>query len=55
MKYQHEAWEHTLNQYIRKNAREWDKVRQVAIHMGKAYLAHHEDKELSILVEKHIF
>lgn len=30
MKYQHDSWEHPLNQFIRKHAADWEKVKEFA-------------------------
>ena len=37
MTYDHESWEHPLNQYIRQHATEWEKVK----HFAKLLVKHH--------------
>ena len=55
MKYEHDSWESELNQFIRRNAIDWDKVTELALNMAMEHIQTHEDKELSTLIEKHIF
>ena len=34
MKYQHDSWEYPLNQYIRKHAKDWNKVQEFALQLS---------------------
>ena len=53
MKYEHDPWEHELNQFIRKNALHWDKVQEHALTMAMEHLQSNKDEGLRTLVNKH--
>lgn len=54
MKYEHDSWESELNQFIRRNPTEWDKVQGLALTMAMEHVQTNEDKELSTLIDKYI-
>ena len=52
--YEHAAWEQPLNQYIRKNAVQWDKVQELALVMALEHLQTDEDQKLGTFIQKYI-